>query len=123
MYRLQGGGGPERETTALDGHNPVIIDLTVVFLVIKSELCGWVNGSEPPLLSTSNWSIALLEAACPPSFVPLLAAGLAELVTPLAEYRVLQPEEVAVLFVVRVCKAPREASAENLGLVYVGADD
>lgn len=89
MYRRQDGGYRGKEATALDGHNPMIMGLTVVFLDIETRLCVWINGSEPLLLSTSNWSIALLEAACPPSFVPLLTAGLPELVTPLAEYRVL----------------------------------
>lgn len=77
------------QAVALDGHNPVIMGLTIVWLDTETRLRIWINGSEPLLLSTSNRSVALLEAACPPSFVPLLPAGLAELVAPLAEYRVL----------------------------------
>lgn len=72
----------------LEGHNPNIMGLTVVSLV-GTGLGIWISGSEPLLLSTSNWPIALLEAACPPPFIPLLPASLAELVAPLAEHRVL----------------------------------
>lgn len=79
----------EKGAVALDGHNPMIMGLAVIRLEIETGLRIWVNWSEPLLLTTSNWSIALLETACPPSFVPLLPAGLAELVAPLAEYRIL----------------------------------
>lgn len=73
------------QAATLDGYYPMIMGLAEVSLV-KTRLCIWITGSEPLLLSTSNWSIALLEAAGPPSFVPLLTASLAELVAPLAEH-------------------------------------
>ena len=65
----------------------------------------------------------MLETTCSPALIPGLSADLAEFATPLTKYGVLELGEVAVLIVVRVCKAPGELAANHFGFVYVGANN
>ena len=56
----------------------------------------------------------------PPVFVPVDATSVPQLASPFAEYAVFEPYKVAVGFVVRICKAPGEMSAEwEVGIIRV----
>ena len=65
----------------------------------------------------------MLEPVGPPSFVPLLSAGLTQLCTPIAENSFLESLEIAMLFIVWVCEPPRELATNDPRLVKVWADD
>ena len=73
--------------------------------------------------SRARLDVPTLEPACPPPFVPELPAGFSQLAAPLAEYGLLQPEEVAVLFIHGVREAPGELATNHARFVDVWADD
>ena len=78
-----GGWLQAREAVTSGGDDPVARTATPM---VEVNLHVWFARSESLLLMSSNWAIALLESARPPSLVPLLSACLPEVSTPFAEH-------------------------------------
>jgi len=73
---------------------------------------------------SSSWlNLAMLESARSPSFVPKLTACFSELASPLAEYCILQPNEVAMFDVQWICESPGKLPANDSRFVDVWANN
>lgn len=74
-------------------------------------------------IGSRDSSFALLQTGGPPALVPLLTGSLAEFGAPIAEDTLPELDEVAVLRVVRVGKAPWESTTDNLRVIRIWRDD
>lgn len=90
---------------------------------IDGNIPGYPSEAAENILPAACRAIPELQPARPPPLVPLFPAGLPEVGAPLAEDGLFETDEVAVILVVRIGKAPRELPPNNTGLVDVRADD